>query len=85
MILLALATSGVEDPARQQLLTGWAAVLIGLAMALSGANAVMRGRVLVRKRHAVREEQPVAFWATVLVFRFGVAALFFAAGLWQLF
>lgn len=83
-VALALAIPGTEEPARQDLLTGWVAVMIGLWAALSGARAVAEGRVLVKSRHAERAEQPGTFWATVIVFRFGLAAIFFAAGLWKL-
>ena len=83
-ILIALAVPGIEDPARRQLFTGLAAILIGLGPALSGIRAVSRGRVRLKTRHAVREEQPATFWTAVILFRFGVGAVMIAAGVWTL-
>lgn len=81
---LGLYAAGVEDPARQQALVAWVAVAIGLSAAFSGVRAVARGEVLVKSRHARRDEQPGTFWTTVIVFRFGIAALFLAFALWRL-
>ncbi|HEX2252631.1 MAG TPA: hypothetical protein VHQ65_05140 [Thermoanaerobaculia bacterium] len=83
-VMLAAALAGAEDAATRQSLTGWVAILLGLALALSGIKAIVRGRVLMRTRDAVRDQQPVAFWITVVVFRFAVAAVLLGVGAGQL-
>lgn len=80
-MLVALAAVGTDDPARREILAG-AAIRFGLSAALSGVRALARGRVLLKTRHAVRDEQPVAFWTAVLLFRFGVGAVLIATGVW---
>ena len=82
-LLAALAAVGTDDPARQEMLAAAAAILFGLSAALSGMRALARGRVLLKTRHAVRDEQPVAFWTAVLLFRFGVGAVLIATGVWK--
>lgn len=82
--ILALWISGTEEPAQRQFLIGWAGLFLGAATGLSGLAAMTRGRVLVATQSASREIQPVAFWFTVCVLRFGVAAVLLVAGVGKL-
>jgi hypothetical protein len=53
-IVLASFISGAEEPAQKTTLIGWAAILLGLSVALSGVQAVLQEEVLVRTRKAER-------------------------------
>jgi hypothetical protein len=83
-ILLVLAASMVDDPSLRKLLAGWVALLLGLWTALSGVRAVARGRVLLRTKTVLRDEQPIAFWIAVIFFRFALATILLVAGAWSL-
>lgn len=83
-VLLILVVINSEDPSTRQTLAGWVAVLLGLSATLAGVKAVLRGRVLMRTREATREGEPVAFWTTVLLFRFLLGAILIGAGFWSL-
>lgn len=82
-MLLGLYLPRVEEPARQAMLTGWAAILIGLTVALSGVRAIVRGEIRMRSRNAIRAESPMRFWVTVGLFRFAIAAMLIAGGVWH--
>ena len=49
-----------------------------------GWMGVRSGEILIKRRRARREENPVLFWTIVIFFHFTVGFVLAAAGLWYL-
>ncbi len=84
-LLLMLWFNYTSDEAIKPTLAGFFAISMGGSLVCWGMHGIEKGEILIKRRHVRRDEHPLIFWATVIVFRLLTGSVLALGGVWHLF